>query len=282
MHLNLQNGRQIKYIKHSSRFVYAHLGFNSNRKDAMKKILVGLIIWCLFVSSAAWGQDAMYFYNLGLHSSLAFRKIHYFTKTLELDPKLSEAYEKRGLLYYDQGKYPQMIQDYRRVVDLKPLEPGTYMMLGLAYMKQKDYDAAIGNLTRAIELDPQLGAAYSYISEAYRLKGMTAEAIENSTKAIELGSASRTIGRAYATRAKSNRSLGNVKKADADFKRALRIAPEYIDYTFFTVTEFLADSAAESSSLKRVGLMGVFMIIGLVFVGIFRLVLPAPKKDNDR
>ena len=73
----------------------------------------------------------------------------------------------------------------------------------------------------------------------------------------------------------------HVKKADEDFKRALRLAPEYIDYTFFTVTEFLADSAAESSSLKRVGLMGVFMVIGLVFVGIFRLVLPSPKKDTD-
>jgi tetratricopeptide (TPR) repeat protein len=133
-------------------------------------------------------------------------------------------------------------------------------------------------LTRAIELDPQLGTAYSYISEAYRLKGMTAEAIENSTKAIVLGAASRTIGRAYATRAKSYRSLGMVEEADQDFKRALRSAPEYIDYTFFTVTEFLADSAAESSSVKRVGLMGVFMVIGLVFVGIFRLVLPSPKK----
>jgi len=256
--------------------------FNSNRKDAMKKTLVGLIIWFLFINSIAWGQDAMSFYNLGLHSSLAFRKIHYFTKSLELDPKLSEAYEKRGLLYYDQGKYSQMIKDYRRVADLKPPEPGTYVMLGLAYMKKKDYDAAIGNLTRAIEIDPQLGSAYSYISEAYRLKGMPAEAIENSTKAIVLGGASRTIGRAYATRAKSYKSLGNVRKADEDFKRALRLAPEYIDYTFFTVTEYLADSAAESSSLKRVSLMGVFMVIGLVFVGIFRLVLPAPKKDNDR
>ena len=106
--------------------------------------------------------------------------------------------------------------------------------------------------------------------------------LPNSTKAIEIGGSSQIIGQAYSTRAKSYRSLGDTEKSDKDFKKALRLAPEYVNYTFFTVTEFLADSAAESSSLKRVGRMGFFMIIGLVFVGIFRIVMPAPQKKDDR
>jgi len=175
-----------------------------------------------------------------------------------------------------------MIQDFLKVADFKPFEPEAYVLLGLAYLKTENYDKAIANLTRALELDPQLLDAYSYISEVYRLKGMTAEAIRNSTKAIELGSTGPVIGRAYSTRAKAYRSLGENEMADEDFKKALRLDPEYYKYTLFTVTEYLADSASESSSLKSMGRSGLFLICALFFVAIFKLALPTPQKKDEK
>ena len=221
----------------------------------------------------------MEFYNRGLKSSLAYEKIEYFTIALELNPKLSAAYEKRGMLYYYQGKYNKTIQDFQRVTELEPFAPEAYRMLGLAYVKKGNLDEAIANFTRAIELDPQLVSAYSYRAEAYRLKGVEAEAIRDSTKAIELGGNEQTIGRAYATRAKSYRELGQSEAANADFNIALRLAPEYNIYN--SLPGFLGDLASESSGLKRIGWIGISGVIAIVLVLIFRLALPAPQKGDD-
>jgi len=222
----------------------------------------------------------MEFYNRGLKSSLAYEKIEYFTIALELNPKFSAAYAKRGMLYYYQGKYNKTIQDFQRVTELEPFAPEAYRMLGLAYVKKGNLDEAIANFTRAIELDPQLVSAYSYRAEAYRLKGVEAEAIRDSTKAIELGGNEQTIGRAYATRAKSYRELGQSEAANADFNIALRLAPEYNIYN--SLPGFLGDLASESSGLKRIGWIGISGVIAIVLVLIFRLALPAPQKGDDR
>jgi tetratricopeptide (TPR) repeat protein len=246
----------------------------------VKEITVATLAYLLLTATVAWGQEAMEFYNRGLQSSLAYKKIEYFTMALELNPRLSAAYEKRGVLYYFQGKYNKMIEDFLEVTELKPFEPEAYRMLGLGYIKKGNLDEAIANLTRALELDPQLASAYVQRAEAYRLRGMAAAAIRDSTKAIELGGREQIIGRAYATRAKSYRELGQSEAANADFKIALRIASEY--YIHNSPPELLGELAAESSRLKRVGWIGIFGIIAVAFVLIFRLVLSAPKKGDSR
>ena len=173
----------------------------------MKEIIVATLAYLCLTATVAWGQEAMEFYSRGLKSSLAYEKIEYFTMALELNPKLSAAYEKRGMLYYYQRKYNKTIQDFQRITELEPFAPEAYRMLGLAYVRKGNLDESIVNLTRATELDPQLASAYSHRAEAYRLKGMAVEAIQDSTKAIELGGTEQSIGRAYATRAKSYREL---------------------------------------------------------------------------
>jgi tetratricopeptide (TPR) repeat protein len=249
--------------------------------NKMKKTLI-VTIGYLFISCSAWGQDAMHFFNLGINSSMTNNKIHYFSKALEINPMLSEAYEKRGMLYYFQDKYIDSVNDFQRVVELKPFEPEGYVMLGFAYIKKEDHDNAIGNLTYAIELDPELVRGYVYRAEAYRLKGKIDEAIQDSTKAIELGGSEQTIGKAYTTRSKAYRELGQIELAEKDFKKALRLDPEYYRYTFASATEYLANLAGGSSDVKRIGWMGSAILIAILFVVIFKLTLPAPKKDDDK
>ncbi len=247
---------------------------------AMKEITVATLVYLCLIGTAAWGQEAMEFYNRGLKSFRAYEKIEHFTIALELNPKLSAAYEKRGMLYYYQGKYNRAIQDFLRVTELEPSAPEAHRMLGLAYVEKGNLDEAIVNFTRAIELDPQLANAYSHQAKAYRLKGMAAVAIQDSTMAIELGGTEQTIGRAYATRAKSYRDLGQSEAASADFNKALPLAPEYNIYN--SLPGFLGDLASESSGLKRIGWIGISGVIVIVLVLIFRLALPAPQKGDDR
>lgn len=247
----------------------------------MRKALVGVIIYLLIPACTAWGRDAVHFYDLGLKTSMAYKKIDYFTKAIELDPGLTEAYEKRGMLYYFQENYPETIQDFQKVAYLKPFNSETYVMLGLAFMKQGNLDEAIANLSRAIELDAQGAGAYSHRSEAFRLNGMIEESIQDSTRAIKLGGSGPTIGRAYTTRSKAYRELGQNELADADFKKALKLDPDHYMYSMLTSTELLADWASESSRLESVGWMGAALIVALVFVVIFKLALSIPRKDDD-
>jgi tetratricopeptide (TPR) repeat protein len=248
----------------------------------MKKALVSVIIYFFIAAYTVWGQDAMHFYDLGLKSSMAYKKIQYFTKAMELDPGLTEAYAKRGMLYYFQEKYTETIQDFQRVAELKPFDSGADIMLGLAFMKLENYDEAISHFTRAIELDPQLASAYSHRSEANRLEGLIEESIRDATMAMELGGSERIIGGAFTTRSKAYRELGQIDRADADFKKASKLDPEQYKYSMLTSTELLAESASEVSLPKRVSWMGAFLIVALFFVVIFKLTISAPqKKDHD-
>jgi tetratricopeptide (TPR) repeat protein len=235
----------------------------------MKKTIVATMSYIFLIISPALGQDAMHLYNLGLESSMANKKIQYFTKALELNPGLAAAYEKRGLLYYFQGKYSKMMQDFQKLTELEPSKPEAHLMLGLARMKRGSYDHAVDSLTRAIGLSPHLARAYGHRAEAYRLKGM-----------VDTGQAT---GRAYATRAKAYEQLGQSELAQEDLKRSLRLDPSFFFYIHPTMTDFLASFALDSKyvsseGIRRIGLGG---IIALLFVLIFKLAIPVPKKDDD-
>jgi tetratricopeptide (TPR) repeat protein len=246
----------------------------------MKKLFATLIILIGFIAVPAWGYNATYFYNLGLESTMSNTKINYFTRAIELNPELSAAYEERGMIYYFQEHYAKMIRDFLKVTKLSPDNANGYAMLGVAYFEKNDYDSAVSNLTRAIELKPKLAEAYGYRAEAYRLKGKLDLAVQDATRTIEIGGNNRTIGKAYSTRAKAYRELGENERAEADLQKAVNLDPAYDIYRLFTTTEFLADSAGRSGSIKGSSRMGAAMMAAIFLVLIFKLTLPAPKKKK--
>ncbi|MEE9121358.1 MAG: tetratricopeptide repeat protein [Syntrophobacteria bacterium] len=236
----------------------------------MKKMLFAILTYMMVTTSVAWAQDAMYFYKRGVESSLANRKIHYFTKALELNPNLVEAYEKRAIHYYFQQRFDNAIHDYTKVIELKPGAAEAYRMRGSAHLEKGELEPAIDSLSRAIELDPKIASAYGYRAEAYRLSGMATEAVRDSTKAISLRGDERTTATAYATRAKAHLALGHEEESDADFNKSVELDPRYVLIRYLTGT----------SSLEGVRQMGLMGIIAICFVGIFQLSMRAPRKGR--
>ena len=92
-------------------------------------ICIFILVWPLM--GRAHGNNAAEYFKLGLESSMTYKKIEYLTKALELNPKLSDAYENRGMLYYFQEKYDEMIQDFQTYIELVPANAETYRMLGV-------------------------------------------------------------------------------------------------------------------------------------------------------
>jgi tetratricopeptide (TPR) repeat protein len=240
------------------------------------------VISLLFAACPAWAKQSSDFYRLGLESSRFNKKIHYFTKALELNPGLAVAYKKRGSLYYFQEKYREMLLDFRRFTELKPSDPEGYRMLGLAHLKLGNFPQAITKLSMAIELDPQLASGYLHRGQAYYHTGLPEQATKDSTKAIQLGKAQAIIGKAYTLRSKAYRQLGQENLADEDFNKAYGLDPENYAYRYFTITNHLASFVSDSNYIasKDISRLGLIGIIVLLFVLIFKLALPGPRKGK--
>jgi len=235
----------------------------------MNKTTIFLLALLLLCVPAVHGKNAMDYYDLGVKGSMTRKKIEYFTKALELNPNLAAAYEKRGLLYYFQGKYDKVIQDYHSYLDLEPAKAEAYWMLGMGYLKTEDYEPAINNFSRAIEMEPNNLKSYAYRAEAYRLSGKDEKAFLDTDKAIELRGDLRAKSDAYRTRANLYWNIGRNKLAAADIKTSWQIDPRVPRWWRY----FL--NYASPEELRSIA---PFFFIALVLVLIFGLKMQPPQK----
>jgi tetratricopeptide (TPR) repeat protein len=86
------------------------------------------------------------------------RAIELFSKALEGNPQLFEAYYHRAIAYSKKGEYDKSIGDLKKAVELKPDYAGAYLVIGLIYEIKKDYPAALKYYREALgrEKDPSL------------------------------------------------------------------------------------------------------------------------------
>ena len=234
-------------------------------------IWLGVLVLLFPAISPVHGENALDYFNLGLKSSVTRKKIEYYTKALECNPRLAAAYEKRGLLHYFQGNYDKVILDYQTHLDFAPTNAESYRMLGMGFLKSGMYESAIDSFTQAVNLEPKLTSAYAHRAEAYRLIGNDQHAIRDSTTAIELRRDLRSRADAYRTRARVYRKLGRMKLAVEDIRAAVKIDPRIPRFWRYYM------SYASPEELRSVA---PFLIIAVALVLIFGLRLKPPKKDD--
>ena len=219
----------------------------------------------------AHGQDAMDYFTLGQKSTITRTKIKYFSRALELNPDLAEAYEARGLLYYFQEKFDRAIQDFDAHIRLSPANAEAYRMLAMAYLKSEFYEQAIAEFTRAIEVEPELAAAYAYRAEAYRCENKYEEAVRDATISINMTVDGRIKSDAYRTRAKVFRKIGRDKPAIADAQAAWDVDPRIPMWWRY----FL-----KGASPEEMRFFSPFMMAGIAAVLIFGIKFKPPDKDD--
>jgi len=237
----------------------------------MQRKVICYLILLMLSAISVYGENATDYFNLGLKSTLTRTKIQYFSKALELAPNLTEAYEKRGILYFYQEKFDNVIQDFQTYIELSPPKAEAYRMLGMGYLKSGDYPSAIYNFTRAIEIDSKQANAYSNRAEAHFLSGNYDQTILDSTKAIGLDGDPRDIADAYRTRAKAFRKTDRNELSAADIRSSWQIDPRYA-YYYRALYGY-----ANPQSMRKAGLIGV---IGIAFLLLFKFKLKPPEKDD--
>ena len=237
----------------------------------MQKKTIYWLIFFLLSALSVYGENASDYFNRGLKSTSTRTKIKYFSKALQLSPNLTEAYEKRGILYFFQGKFDNVIQDFQMYIKLSPPKAEAYRMLGMGYLKSGDGPSAIFNFTRAIELDSKQASAYSNRAEAHFLSSDYDKAIMDSTKAIALGGDPRDIAEAYRTRAKAFRKTGRNELAAADIRSSWQIDPRYA-YYYKALYGY-----ASPEGVRKAGLIAV---IGIAFLLLFKFKIKPPEKND--
>ena len=237
----------------------------------MQRKVICYLILLMLSAISVYGENATDYFNLGLKSTLTRTKIQYFSKALELAPNLTEAYEKRGILYFYQEKFDNVIQDFQTYIELSPPKAEAYRMLGMGYLKSGDFPSAIYNFTRAIEIDSKQANAYSNRAEAHFLSGNYDQTILDSTKAIGLDGDPRDIADAYRTRAKAFRKTDRNELSAADIRSSWQIDPRYA-YYYRALYGY-----ANPQSMRKAGLIGV---IGIAFLLLFKFKLKSPEKDD--
>ena len=97
------------------------------------------------------------------------KAIQHYSKALDLNPQMAEAYNNRGIAYRDKGDYPHSIEDYTKAIDLNPNYAGAYNNRGVTYSNKGDVNCAIEDYTKAMALESN--SAYYNRGMAWLLQG---------------------------------------------------------------------------------------------------------------
>ena len=115
------------------------------------------------------------------------KAIEAYTKAIALDPNYADAYNNRGVAYWDKGQYDRAIEDYNKAITLDPKDAAAYNNRGVAYNDKGQHDRAIEDFNKAIALDPNNASAYNNRGFAYYTNGNMGRAISDFQKACDLG-----------------------------------------------------------------------------------------------
>ena len=173
-------------------------------------------------------MSATEYYNYGLEhiKKGGFDEaIAAWEKALELEPTMTNAYEKLGKAYYTQGKFIKAGEIYRKELTIKPDDPMIYHSLGVVYRMNEQMEDAVKMQTQALSLNPNLASAYNELGLTYCKQRKLDEAIAAHKKALELdpklGTAHNYLGVVYLLKGMSVEAEGEFnefKKYEADKK----------------------------------------------------------------
>jgi tetratricopeptide (TPR) repeat protein len=172
-----------------------------------------------------------------------------FDKAIDLKSNFADAYLMRARTFAAAGQTTNAISDYSKVIELRPRDPKPFIERGRVYVDGKDYQSAIRDAASAIDMDSSLQEAYSLRGTAVRAMGNLEAALKDFDQAVKLQPShvnyfergttyqmmnrhqeaiadftmvikiEPDVGPPYYSRAKSERAIGDLKRAEADHRQ---------------------------------------------------------------
>jgi serine/threonine-protein kinase len=145
-----------------------------------------------------------------------------YQKAAAMRPDYWDGYNVLGLFYDRQRRYPEAIQQLKKVVELTPDNRNAYLNLAAVYLDTNDpkyVGDAEAALKHSIELAPSY-AAYGNLAFMYLQQKRYAESAAMSEKATEMNDKNRVV---WSNLALASEWLGDAAKADAAHEHELQL-----------------------------------------------------------
>jgi len=137
-----------------------------------------------------WGDTARKTpdnYRAHHHLALAHAKItgnletaiQHFSRTIEIQPRHSEALTNRGITYGRMGQTDLALEDFNRSIQLDDQDYKAFLNRGITNARLRDFQSAVDDFDRSLELKPNQPSAYMFRGEAYGRLGYPKEAVED-------------------------------------------------------------------------------------------------------
>lgn len=109
-----------------------------------------------------------------------------WSKTIANNPAAWMAYNNRGCLYYQQGKFAPSLADFNNSMELNPDIPEPYFNRGTMYSKLGQLERAVPDFNEALRLNPGMAKAHVNLAVALARQSRPREAISHYRQALRL------------------------------------------------------------------------------------------------
>lgn len=125
------------------------------QSDAATRDMATQTLWQnWFCQKGEWGLTLLKQSQLAIDAGDLERAEVILNDVIRSQPDFAEAWNRRAVLYYLQGRYTAAIADCQHVLNIFSFHFGALHGLGLCYAALKDYRAAIYAFRRALEIQP--------------------------------------------------------------------------------------------------------------------------------
>jgi class 3 adenylate cyclase/Tfp pilus assembly protein PilF len=111
--------------------------------------------------------------------------IENYNKSLELRPS-ADAYNHRGVAYYDKGEYPRAIEDYNEALRIRPRDADALNNRAWTRYSAGDIDEALADANRAVTIDATKAYIFDTRGHIQEKRGAKNAAISDYRKALQL------------------------------------------------------------------------------------------------
>jgi tetratricopeptide (TPR) repeat protein len=132
-----------------------------------------------------WRKEAVALWKDGKYSD-PNKALDYWNKAIRMNPKSAEAYNNRGLAFYNLKRYQQALKDYSQAIRMKPADSIAYNNRGNTYYEMFKYEPAEADFNKSIDLNPQYANAYLNRGLVYYQLDKKEQACTDFEKACEL------------------------------------------------------------------------------------------------
>lgn len=149
-----------------------------------------------------------------------------YEKTIELNPRYTNAYYNLGNLYKSKEKWKEALDYYAKTVELEPEKSEAYLNMGIVQIHLRNFAEATNFYKKALESNPKDPRPYFNLAYISEVSGNLADAIDNYQRVVKLDADN---AEAYYNMGNALAKIGRNKDAIAAYLNAIDANPSHIN-----------------------------------------------------